>query len=89
MIDLIALAAVDRETEATYIRRERDWLERATAAGRVPDPARLLPVLPASIAAAATAATGPALGRHHERAAGNGSNGSNGDGAAGGHAPHG
>ena len=31
MIDLIALAAVDRETEITYIRRERDW---APARGR-------------------------------------------------------
>ena len=29
MIDLIALASVDMETEATYIRREADWLERA------------------------------------------------------------
>jgi NADH:ubiquinone oxidoreductase subunit 6 (subunit J)/Fe-S-cluster-containing hydrogenase component 2 len=25
MIDLIAIAAVDRETEITYVRRERDW----------------------------------------------------------------
>ena len=33
MVDLIALAAVDRETEMTYIRRERDWAERAAAAG--------------------------------------------------------
>ena len=29
MIDLMALAAIDRETEVTYIRRERDWAERA------------------------------------------------------------
>ena len=58
MIDLIALAAVDRETEMTYIRRERDWLERTTAAGRAPDPGRLLPVLPASIAASASATGG-------------------------------
>ena len=59
MIDLIALAAVDRETEATYIRRERDWLERATAAGASPTRAGCLPVLPASIAAAASAGGRP------------------------------
>jgi formate dehydrogenase major subunit len=33
-IDLIALAAIDRETEVTYIRRERDWATRAAAEGR-------------------------------------------------------
>ena len=49
MIDLLAIAAVDRETEVTYIRRERDWATRAAAEGRlVPD--RLLPMLPASVA---------------------------------------
>jgi formate dehydrogenase major subunit len=52
MIDLIALAAVDRETEITFIRRERDWAERARAAGRDLGP-RLLPVLPRSVAGAA------------------------------------
>ncbi len=49
MIDLIAIAAVDRETEMTYGRRERDWAARALAAGRDIGP-RMLPVLPASIA---------------------------------------
>ena len=49
MIDLMALAAIDRETEVTYIRRERDWLERARAEGRVVDPSRLLPMLPPTI----------------------------------------
>jgi NADPH-dependent glutamate synthase beta subunit-like oxidoreductase/formate hydrogenlyase subunit 6/NADH:ubiquinone oxidoreductase subunit I/ferredoxin len=49
MIDLIAIAAVDRETEMTYVRRERDWAERAVASGRDIRP-RMLPVLPASIA---------------------------------------
>ena len=38
MIDLIALAAVDRETEVTYIRRERDWATRAAAEGRLVTP---------------------------------------------------
>jgi ferredoxin len=51
MIDLMAIAKVERETEVTYIRRERDWLERARADGRLIEPTRLLPVLPASIAA--------------------------------------
>jgi formate dehydrogenase major subunit len=49
MIDLMALAAIDRETEVTYIRRERDWLARATAEGRIVDSARLLPVLPPAL----------------------------------------
>jgi hypothetical protein len=51
MIDLIALANVDQETEMTYIRRERDWAERAAAAGRPVSPTRLLPMLPAAVAA--------------------------------------
>ncbi len=49
-IDLIALASIDRETEVTYIRRERDWLQRAVAEGRFVDRDRMLPVLPASVA---------------------------------------
>jgi len=49
MIDLIAIAAVDRETEMTYVRRERDWAQRAVASGRDIGP-RLLPVLPPSVA---------------------------------------
>jgi NADPH-dependent glutamate synthase beta subunit-like oxidoreductase/formate hydrogenlyase subunit 6/NADH:ubiquinone oxidoreductase subunit I/ferredoxin len=51
MIDLIALAAVERETEVSYIRRERDWTTRALAEGRIVDPDRQLPVLPPSVAA--------------------------------------
>jgi hypothetical protein len=50
MIDLLAVAAVELETEVTYIRRERDWLDRAIAEGRMLQPGRLLPVLPASVA---------------------------------------
>jgi ferredoxin len=50
MIDLMALAAVDRETEMTYVRKERDWLQRATDEGRFIDSGKLLPVLPASLA---------------------------------------
>jgi NADPH-dependent glutamate synthase beta subunit-like oxidoreductase/formate hydrogenlyase subunit 6/NADH:ubiquinone oxidoreductase subunit I/ferredoxin len=48
-IDLMALAEIDRETEVTYIRKERDWLQRAIEAGRFIDEGRLLPVLPPSI----------------------------------------
>jgi formate dehydrogenase major subunit len=50
LIDLIALAAVERETEVTYIQRERDWAARAAGEGRGGERSRLLPVLPASIA---------------------------------------
>jgi hypothetical protein len=50
MIDLMALASIDRETEVTYIRKERDWLQRAVEEGRFVDNARMLPVLPASVA---------------------------------------
>jgi len=34
----------------TYVRRERDWLERAQASGRRLDPGRLLPMLPSGVA---------------------------------------
>src|SRR5258705_3462818 len=51
MVDLIALASVDMETEMTYIRREADWVERAAAEGRPVVPTRLLPMLPAAVAA--------------------------------------
>ena len=50
MIDLMALASIDRETEVTYIRRERDWLQRAVEEGRFVDRGKLLPMLPASVA---------------------------------------
>ena len=49
LIDLLALAGIERETEMSYIRRERDWAERARVEGRFIDPARRLPVLPASL----------------------------------------
>ncbi len=49
MIDLLALASIERETEMSYIRRERDWAERARAEGRILDESRQLPVLPASL----------------------------------------
>ena len=54
-IDLMALAAIDRETEVTYIRRERDWATRAAAEGRIIDPGRMLPMLPPTIVGRADA----------------------------------
>jgi formate hydrogenlyase subunit 6/NADH:ubiquinone oxidoreductase subunit I len=50
MIDLMAISAIDQDTEITYVRRERDWLARAEASGRRLDAGRLLPMLPPSIA---------------------------------------
>jgi NADPH-dependent glutamate synthase beta subunit-like oxidoreductase/formate hydrogenlyase subunit 6/NADH:ubiquinone oxidoreductase subunit I/ferredoxin len=50
MIDLLAISAIDRDTELTYVRKERDWLARAEAAGRGGGTSRLLPMLPASFA---------------------------------------
>src|SRR5438093_2907546 len=49
MIDLMAMAQIDRETEVTYIRKERDWLQRAIEAGRFVESDRLLTVLPATL----------------------------------------
>ena len=50
-IDLLALAAIDRETEGTYIRRDREWRDKAASSGRLVPASRHLPVLPASVAA--------------------------------------
>ncbi|MES2210672.1 MAG: FAD-dependent oxidoreductase [Chloroflexota bacterium] len=61
MIDLMALASIDRETEVTYIRRERDWLQRAVEEGRFVDRAKLLPMLPASVSPANGNGSGNAL----------------------------
>jgi hypothetical protein len=49
MIDLMAISAIDRDTEITYVRRERDWLARAQADGRDVPRERLLPMLPAGL----------------------------------------
>jgi NADPH-dependent glutamate synthase beta subunit-like oxidoreductase/formate hydrogenlyase subunit 6/NADH:ubiquinone oxidoreductase subunit I/ferredoxin len=82
MIDLMAIASVEMETEVTYIRRERDWAERAAAEGRIFDPSRLLPVLPASIAGQG-AAGGNGHGNGHAHVDGHA------HGPADGHAGHG
>jgi formate dehydrogenase major subunit len=49
-IDLMAIADMERDTELTYVRKERDWLSRAQAGGRDYPRERLLPVLPAGLA---------------------------------------
>jgi formate dehydrogenase major subunit len=87
MIDLLALADIERETEISYIRKERDWAERAAAEGRLIPPSRLLPVLPASFAAA-TAGNG-GTGVAQLTAGGNGHAHGDGHGGAGAtHAHH-
>jgi NADPH-dependent glutamate synthase beta subunit-like oxidoreductase/formate hydrogenlyase subunit 6/NADH:ubiquinone oxidoreductase subunit I/ferredoxin len=68
-VDLMALAAIDRETEVTYIRKERDWLQRAIEAGRFIDEGRLLPVLPPSLASGNGNGRGDGSGNGHGHAA--------------------
>ena len=84
MIDLMAISAIDRETEVSYIRKERDWAARAAAEGRLIPSDRLLPVLPASLAATGNG--------HGDGTGGNGAgHGHGGNGHAlgpGGHAHH-
>jgi NADPH-dependent glutamate synthase beta subunit-like oxidoreductase/formate hydrogenlyase subunit 6/NADH:ubiquinone oxidoreductase subunit I/ferredoxin len=63
VIDLLATSAIDRDTEITYIRHERDWLERASAQGRLLDTGRMLPVLPASLAGNGHSGNGHAGGQ--------------------------
>lgn len=67
MVDLMALALIDRETEVTYIQRERDWASRAAAEGRLIDTSRMLPMLPAAIAGVPSGGNGnghPGHGGH-------------------------
>ena len=49
MIDLLAISAMDRDTEISWIRKERDWVERTQAQGRFLDPGRMLPMLPPNV----------------------------------------
>jgi NADPH-dependent glutamate synthase beta subunit-like oxidoreductase/formate hydrogenlyase subunit 6/NADH:ubiquinone oxidoreductase subunit I/ferredoxin len=85
MIDLMASSAVDRETEVTYIRKERDWVIRAMEEGRTIDSDRLLPVLPPNIAARLA---GGAPGDSPRLMAGDSSDGNGHSHGAGGHARH-
>jgi formate dehydrogenase major subunit len=74
MIDLMAIAALERDTEISYVRRERDWLARAQAQGREVPLERRLPMLPpgltrssGSAAANGSGATGAGSGHAHHR----------------------
>ena len=58
MIDLLAISAIDRDTEISYVRRERDWLSRAQADGRGIPAERLLPMLPPGALGAPSSRTG-------------------------------
>lgn len=68
-IDLLAISSIERDTEMTWVRHERDWAARATAAGRRIEAGRILPMLPAGVAG-----NGHATNRH----AGNGAHAGNG-----------
>lgn len=57
-IDLIALGSLDRDTEISYVRRERDWLARAQADGRGIPAGRLLPMLPPGVTNGSDGAAG-------------------------------
>jgi hypothetical protein len=63
-IDLLSYSAVQHDTEISYVRRERDWMSRALAAGRDLSADRQLPVLPAR--------TGPGRGDGNSSDSGNG-----------------
>ena len=83
MIDLMAYSEVDRETEVSYIRKERDWLQRAMAQGRLIQSDRLLPVLPASVTGDGNGSNGHGSNGHgHAHDAGDGTA----SGAGAGHA---
>jgi hypothetical protein len=75
----MAMAQIDRETEVTYIRKERDWLQRAIDAGRFIESDRLLTVLPATLSRDGDSGNGHGNGTGHgdgtARGAGAGSNG--------------
>ena len=71
IVDLLATSSIDRDTEMTFIRNERDWLERAQNQGRFLDATRMLPVLPASVSGSGAAGNGHA-GNGHEAHGGNG-----------------
>ena len=69
-IDLLAISAIERDTEMTWVRHERDWATRAAATGRRIDAGRILPMLPAGVTGNGHATNGHAGNGAH---AGNGS----------------
>jgi formate dehydrogenase major subunit len=65
MIDLMAISAMDRDTEISYVRRERDWAERARESGRGLPEGRFLPMLPPGVTRAAGNGHGAGDGHSH------------------------
>lgn len=65
MIDLLALSSIERDTEISYVRRERDWLARAQADGRDIPRERLLPMLPAGLVGRDAGRSTPGDGTTH------------------------
>jgi formate dehydrogenase major subunit len=64
MIDLMAISSIERDTEMSYVRRERDWLARAQAGGRDIPAGRLLPMLPPGASSAVQAPRNGGGGTH-------------------------
>jgi formate dehydrogenase major subunit len=82
IVDLLATSAMDRDTEVSFVRRERDWVERARQQGRAIDSGRLLPMLPASVAGNGHGSgNGHMSGNGHAPGTGNGHAPGNGNGA--------
>jgi len=77
MIDLMAISAIDRDTELSWVRKERDWASRAESAGRSLPMGRMLPMLP------------PGATNGNGRAQGNGQGTHDGHGHGGDHRPGG
>ncbi|MBA2488372.1 MAG: FAD-dependent oxidoreductase [Chloroflexi bacterium] len=93
MIDLMAISAIEQDTELSYLRKERDWVERARADGRAIPAARSLPMLPGNLGNGhGRDGHGPGDGHGHGRGDGagdgdhHGPGGSHGTGGPTGHA---
>ncbi len=91
MIDLMAISAMDQDTEISYVRRERDWATRASANGRGVPSGRMLPMLPpgavsAAVASSPLAANAAVSGNGHGSADGHGHGNGAGNGFGGTHA---
>ena len=91
MIDLLAISAMDRDTEISYVRRERDWAGARPADGRGVPAGRMLPMLPpgavsAAVASSPLAANAAVSGNGHGSADGHGHGHGAGNGFGGTHA---
>jgi len=92
MIDLLAISSIDRDTELTWVRKERDWASRAESAGRSLPMGRMLPMLPPGATNGNGRAQGNGQGTHDghghggDHRPGGAADGAGGGGSAGGHA---